>query len=296
MLANRSLRNILLVTSLALAFFGPAAVRAQQAGAGGGQEKVVTLAYQFPEGKTLAYRNVSTETQNLDVMGQSIAVKNLSSREFSIKSKGMKEGNYLLGVTIDAFKQSAESAQGGLSADASTVTGKSFDMTLSRLGKEIDVAGASSIQYDMGAAGRRNLGAAFQTFFPDLPDRPVKTGDTWLSEETVVDKNETGTTRVVIKLVNTVDGFETVDGYECVRIKTKGKGAMTGNLEQNGTSLTVDGSVEGTMTWYFAIKEGIFVRADQKQSVAGTITAAEPANLVIPITGENQEETRLIKK
>jgi hypothetical protein len=296
MLANRSLRNILLVTSLALAFFGLAAVAAQQAGAGGGQDKAVTLAYQFPEGKALAYRDVSTETQNMEVMGQSITVKNLASREFSIKPKGLKEGNYLLGVTIDAFKQSTESPQGGLSADASTVTGKSFDMTLSRLGKEIDLAGASSIQYDLGAAGRRNLGAAFQTFFPDLPDRPVKTGDTWPSEDTVVDKSDMSTTRVVIKLVNTVDGFETVDGYECVRIKTTGKGTLTGSMEQSGTSFTVDGSVEGSMTWYFAIKEGIYVKADQKQSVAGTVTAGEPANLVIPITGENQEEIRLIKK
>ena len=282
--------------SLVMALFGLAAVAAQQAGAGVGQDKPVTLAYQFPEGKTLSYRDASTETQNMDVMGQSIAVKSLSSRDFSVKPKGMKEGNYLLGVTIDAFKQTSETPQGELSADASTVTGKSFDMTLSRLGKEIDAAGAAAIQFDLGAGGRRNLGAAFQAFFPDLPDRPVKTGDIWPSEDTVVDKSDMGTTSVIIKLVNTVDGFETIDGYDCVRIKTTGKGTMKGTLDQNGTSLAVDGSVEGTVTWYFAIKEGIYVKADQKQSVAGTITAGAPANLVIPIAGENQEEIRLIKK
>jgi hypothetical protein len=31
-------------------------------------------------------------------------------------------------------------------------------------------------------------------------------------------------------------------------------------------------------------------------SLAGNVTAGEPANLVIPITGENQEEIRLVKK
>lgn len=291
-----SLKSSLLLTSLALMLLSYAAGAAPQAGAQGGQDKTATLAYQFLEGKGLSYRDTSTETQNLDVMGQSITAKNLSSREFSIKPKGLKDGNYLLNVTIDAFKMNTESSQGSLSADSSTVTGKNFDMTISRLGKETDTAGAASIQYDLGAAGRRNLGAAFDNFFPDLPDHPVKMGDTWPTEDTVVDKSDMGTTRVVLKLVNTIDGFETVDGYECARIKTTGKGAMTGNLEQNGTSLAVDGSVEGTMTWYFAIKEGIFIKADQKQSVAGTITAGAPANLVIPITGENQEEIRLIKK
>ncbi len=294
--ANKLLRSVFTATSLILVFFCCSAVAGQQGAPAGSQDKPVTLVYQFPEGKTLTYRDGSTDTQNMEVGGQSISVKNLSSREFTIKPKGLKEGNFLFSVTIDAFKVDAESMQGSVSADSSTVTGKSFDMTLSRLGKEIDATGASSIQFDLGQAGKRNLGAAFQAFFPDLPDRPVKVGDTWPSEDTVVDKSDAGATRVVVKLVNTVDGLETVDGYDCVRIKSAGKGTITGNLEQMGTALTVAGSVEGSVTWYFAIKEGIYVKADQKQSFAGTITAGEPANVTIPITGESQEEIRLIKK
>ncbi len=290
---NRTARTVFFAC-VALLGVRIAVLCAQQAGSG--QDKPVTLAYQFPESKTLAYRDTSNESQNMDVAGQSITVKSLSTREFSIKPKGSKNGNFLLGVTIDSFKLNVDSPQGGIAADASTVNGKNFEMTLSRLGKEIDASGAATIQYDLGAVGKRNMGAAFQAFFPDLPDRAVKTGDTWPSEDTIVDKNESGTTRVAVKLVNTLDGFETVDGLECARIKATAKGTMTGSMVQNGTSLTFEASVEGTATWYFAIKEGTFVKADQKQSLAGNVTAGEPANIVIPITSENQEEVRLIKK
>jgi hypothetical protein len=292
MRTNRTLQTVL-AAGLALLSAGMGTAGAQQAGAG--QDKPLTLAYQFPESKTLTYRDASSETQNMTVMGQGITVTSTASREFTVKPKGVKDSNFLLGITIDNFKANIDSPQGGIAADASSVVGKSFDMSLARSGKEIDTSGAAALQYDLGTAGKRNFGASFQAFFPDLPDRPVKTGDTWPGEETIVDKNDNGTTRVVVKLVNTMDGLETVDGYECARIKTTAKGTMTGSMEQSGTALTFDASVEGTSTWYFAIKEGIFVKSDQKMSLAGNVTA-EAASLVIPITSENQEEIRLIKK
>lgn len=183
--ANRSFRKTFMVSIPTLVFIAWAAFAAQQTGAAGGQDKSVTLAYQFPEGKTVAYRNVSTETQAMEIMGQTMGVSNLSTREFLVKPKGMKEEHLSLGVTIDGFKLSIDSPQGAMSADASSLLGKSFDMVLSSLGKEIDTSGASSLQYDLGAGGRRNIAAGFQAFFPDLPDHPVKTGDTWLGRRSV---------------------------------------------------------------------------------------------------------------
>lgn len=116
------------------------------------------------------------------------------------------------------------------------------------------------------------------------------------NQATVSQKTGGGGILVNSKYVHTVDGFETVDGLECARIKTSITGTLTGNLQEGGVGLTLECKIEGTGTWYFAVKEGILVKLDNKGSFTGAITAGEPANVTIPLSGETIEETRLIKK
>ena len=89
-------------------------------------------------------------------------------------------------------------------------------MVLSPLGSEVDVSGAEAITYDI-AGETRNLSSGFKMFFPDLPGKPVKIGDTWPSSAGTDEK--TGSMKIQIDLqnVNTLEGFETVDGMECAR-------------------------------------------------------------------------------
>jgi hypothetical protein len=295
--SNKSVRNSTLVLALILVLSSSIgfARQNQAAGAASGQDKTVTLAYQFPEGKTLTYHTSSNETQNMDINGQAISTKNLTSADFSLKPKSQKEGNFTLGVTMDSFKLNIESPTGNLAPDPVSINGKSFDMIVSRLGKEIDTSGAAAIQYDLGQAGKRSIASGFQAFFANLPDHPVKLGDTWPSEDTVIDKSEGGEIRIVIKNVSTLDGFETVDGFDCARIKTTGKGTMGGSMDQGGATMVFDAAIQGTQTWYFAIKEGVYVKSDDKSTVAGTI-AISAANMTIQLSGESTGETRLLKK
>lgn len=293
---NRFIRSSPRALLLFLPFLVLAAYAAQQGNAGSSQDATVTLTYQFPEGKTLAYRTTNTSTQNIDVMGQAMTTQSLSTLEFSAKAKGSKEGQYTLGVTVDGFKASVQTPQGDMSPDTSAIPGKSFDMILSSLGKEIDVKGASALQYGSASGEQRDLSTGFQTFFPDLPDHPVKIGDTWPSEETVVQKTGGGEIRLVLKHVNTLDGFETVDGVECARIKATTQGTLAGSMEQGGMGLSLDGKIVGTGTWYFATKEGVLVKSDTKASVEVSVSAGDPMNATFPLTEEETSETRLLKK
>ena len=296
MQSNKSSGNGSKILLFVLALSGLAGFAIQNVTAGAKPQSAVTLAYSFPEGKTLTYQITSTQTQNLDVMGQAVSTETNSALEFTLQPKGLKEGQYQLGVTVNSFKVEAQSPQGGMTADASSVVGKSFDMILSRLGKEIDTSGASSIRYSMGLAGTRDLGGSFQALFPDLPDRSVKIADSWPSEDSVTQKSDAGDIRINFNTVNTPEGFETVDGFECLRIKGAVTGKMAGNLEQQGMALLFDAKIDGTQTWYFAVKEGILVKTETKASIGGVITAGDPANITIPMTGEMRTETRLIKK
>ena len=291
-----SKRRSFRASSLVLLICAMAGFAMQKPDAGKGPDTAVTLAYQFPEGKTVAYRQTSTEAQTVEVMSQQQSSQTNSVVEFSAKQKSSKDGQFTLGVTINAFKITEDSQQGSVSADTSVDVGKSFDMIVSRLGKEIDTLGASAIQFELGSNGKRDLTGNFQTFFPDLPERPVKIGDTWPSEDKVTEKVGSNEIHITSKNVHTLEGFETVDGFDCVRVKTVVKGTMAGDIEQGGVGLSINATIEGTDTWYFAIKEGIYVKLDSKGIVAGSVTVGEPANMTLPLTGDTHTEVRLIQK
>jgi hypothetical protein len=257
-------------------------------------QAAVTLAYQFPAGRALTYKITDTQSQNFEVQGQSMTTEALSSTQFTLKPKGLKGQDQEITITIDAAKSDASSPQGSVSPDMSGVIGKSFDMTLSRLGKEIDVTGAEALKVEIPGTGQSDMSATFKAFFPDLSDKAVKPGDTWPGEDTVVQKEGTGETTTHLLSQNTLDGFETVDGYECARIKVVGKGTIEGRQEQGGMALTIGMKLEIEGTWYFAVKEGLFVKMETKGTVSGTIEAGTV--MTIPITGATRQEVILVKK
>jgi hypothetical protein len=255
----------------------------------------VTLTYTFTEAAALSYKQTSFQLQNVDVMGQTMTTEITSNMDITLKPKGLKDGNYVLGVTIDGIATNVQSPQGGITPDMSGIIGKSFDLIFSPLGKEVDVSGASVFFVDMGQSGRRDLSSNFQGLFPDLPDHPVKIGDNWPSEDVIVQKSDVGEILISFKNEHTLDGFETIDGRECARIKTALKGTMSGALNQGGAALAMDAKLDGTETWYFAVKEGVFVKSETKATMGGLITV-EGMDVTIGFTGEQRNSNALVKK
>jgi hypothetical protein len=258
-------------------------------------QATVTLVYKFVPGTPLSYKMSSGQTQNLEVMGQSMTTENTSGMDITLKPKGLKDGNHILGVTVDDMATNIQSPQGSIVPDLSGIIGKSFDIVLSPLGKEVDVSGASAFTVDMGMAGRRDLSSSFQGLFPDLPDHAVKVGDTWPSEDTIVQKSDSGDIHIAFKNENALEGFETIDGRECARIKTAFDARMTGALSQGGMSVSLDAKLTGIQTWYFAVKDGIFVKSESKGATNGTLSA-EAMNMTIGFTGEQRSAGALVKK
>jgi len=65
--------------------------------------------------------------------------------------------------------------------------------------------------------------------------------------------------------------------------------------EQMGANLTFSGEVKGTDTWYFAYKEGLFVKMTSSGSTEGTVNVSGIQSMTIPMTVEIKNKTRLIK-
>ena len=252
------------------------------------------LEYKMPAGRVLTYTNTEEMAQVMEVMGQTVDAHTKGGGTFSFSAKGKKDQNLLLGVTIDDMSITITSPMGDQSPDMSTVKGKSFDMVVSPLGAEIDVSAAEAITYQ-SANGTSNVAPGFKLFFPDLPGKPLKIGDTWPSSAAVDDTSGGMNIKMAFQYVNTLEGLEAVDGMECARIKSDYTGTLSGTGNQQGMDMVLTGTGKGTDLWYFAVKEGIYLKATSDATYEISI-AVSAAGMTIPMTQTRKGELKLVGK
>ncbi len=84
-------------------------------------------------------------------------------------------------------------------------------------------------------------------------------------------------------------------GMECAKISAVVTGKMTGKGKQGGMDLTFNGDIEGIDLWYFAYKEGIFVKIESNAKTDATIVGSGPQDMTIPMKMNIQINTYLIK-
>jgi len=287
-------RPVLTVGLAAVVFFAGGAARTLPRVAVTSPEELV-LRYKMLAGQVLRYQDAGETRETTEVMGQTNETVATSKKTQSFLGKGQKEGNHLLGVTIDDWTLTILSMQGNLSPDLKSVQGKSFDMVLSPLGVEVDVSGAESLTFEM-AGGTQNVASGFKIFFPDLPDKPVKIGDSWPSSFVIENKSGTSVRRVEIQSVNTFEGLDTVDGMECARITSKQTGSISGTGNQQGLDLLFAGTIKGTDVWYFAPKEGIYVKSISDVVSETTITVSGAQAMTVPTTQKQKGEIKLVSR
>jgi len=287
----KSYLSVMLVVLLITLLTGCAAKRAFW----GDVKKGLILEYRMPQDQALTYQFTSDMTQDMEMMGQSMQNIIKLDMLFSAKSTGIEDNNHLLLVTIDSAKTDAETPQGNFSPDMRPVCGKSFHITLSPLGKELEMTGGDTITYSMGPGGDRTLTSNFQTIFPDLAGKPVKIGDTWTTNDTINIKEGGMDMKMTFVSVNTLQGLETVAGYECAKITVKSTGNLDGEGEQMGANLYFEGDIESKDVWYFAYKEGIFVKSISEGMTEGNIAVTGAQKMTIPMTMETKFETKLVK-
>jgi hypothetical protein len=70
---------------------------------------------------------------------------------------------------------------------------------------------------------------------------------------------------------------------------------MAGALSQAGTALAMDAKLDGNRTWYFAVKEGLFIKEEVKATMGGVISV-EAMNMSIGFTGSQTSALALVKK
>lgn len=259
----------------------------------GDPDSGLLLSYRATEGKALKYQNTGRSVTELDLMGQLTKTVQTTDMGFTAIPKGQGEENLVLEITVDRLYINTTSPQGSMAANTGSIPGKGFDMTLSPMGKELDLSGAMALTYQTAPGATSSVKSMFDMSFPDLPSRPVKIGDTWPSTDDVTSNDNNVRAHYVLEIANTLEGFETVDGRECVKITRK----LSGTVEGDGTgeglgNFTFDGKSKGTSTWYFAYKEGVLVESKTVLSHDININSSMGP---LPVTIEDTQEIKLIR-
>lgn len=285
-------RLLIVLAIIAVALLAGCAVKKE---IWGDPKSGLNLTYRMEENQILKYQKSSQEIQKLEIMGQAMETKSKSGIQFSLQSKGLKEENLLLDITVDTMNINVSGGMAGnITPDLSPVIGKNFQMTLSPLGKEGEFSGTEELQYQMGAAGKRNIDSSFKNIFPDLADKPVKINDTWTNKRDVTNKSGSTNIHSITESVNTLKGLETVNGLECVKIEVRITGTFEGTGEQMGSKYTFKGNTKGNSTWYFAYKKGIFVSRKSASTSEGTVEVSAQG-MTIPMKTESKSEFNLLK-
>ena len=251
------------------------------------------LNYRFPRDQVLTYRRSIDGVRSMEAMGQSIKATIKSDASYSIKGTGVDDQNNLMArIIINDINYAINSPQGNINPDTSGLKGKSFIATHSPNGKQLEVTGVEDLpKIIMGPGVEMDVKDIFEEILPRLPDAAVKIGESWT---TPVDNNvKMGQIVVTHKgeATSVLEGIETIQGMECVKIKTHTKFAVEASGTQMGQALNYKGNTTATTTWYFAYKKGVLVRStsDADEDIKINSGAME-----IPRTTKGKVETELV--
>jgi len=259
----------------------------------GDPDSGLILSYRATEGKALTYQNTSRTVTELDVMGQPIKTEAVRDLGFTAIPGAQGKENLVLGITVDKLDLNTTGAQGSMSPETGQILGKRFDMTLSPLGRELDLSGATALTYQTSPGATGSVKSMFDGSFPDLPAQPVKIGDSWPSTDDMTSNDNNTRIHLVREVVSTLEGIETVDGVECVRVASKISGTLDGSGSAPGLGdFTLSGKSKGTSIWYFAYKEGVL--AGSKMALSSDMNV-DSAMGPIPVTMADTNEIKLIR-
>lgn len=261
----------------------------------GDPDKGLVLEYRMPDSQLLRYNHTTEYSQEMEVRGQQIELNSNSGHLFTIEPKGTEDGNNKMNVTIDSIYIEIDSPQGKVKADMGSVIGQHFDFLVSVKGEELDYSGAEDLKYSLGNEAELNIASDFQTLFPNLPNNPIRVGDSWTSIDTLLEKSGSGYLRIVTIIDHTLEGLEKYMGYDCIKVQSSYSGSMEGSSETQGIKLTTTGNIEGTGTWYFAYKEGLFVKMISKGKANSTTKAMAEKEIIIPGSRDYAMVTELVR-
>ncbi len=243
------------------------------------------LQYRMAPDQMLNYKASIGGVTSMNIMDQKMETTTDVNLNYSIKGTGIDEKkNLLTQIGIEALDIVFSSMEGKMTVQTSSLIGKSFGLTFSPIGNEIEFVGIESvpkINFGEMEGGERSIQSYFIDILPDLSINPIKVGETWIGQKEYKEPSGAFDLTVNLESNNVLEGLETIGDKECARIETQSTGIITGSGSQQGMNMVFNGKLKSTSTWYFAYQEGLFVKETAEQVLDAKIDLGDMG--VIPI-------------
>ncbi|MCJ7811825.1 hypothetical protein MUP95_00710 [bacterium] len=255
------------------------------------------LQYRIAPEQMMNYKMSIGAVTSMDIMGQTMETTSNVNLNYSMKGTGIdNQKNLLAQIGIEALDIVISGMQGKTTLRTSPLVGKSFGLTLSPTGNEIEFIGIESIpkiNFGEMEGGERSVQPYFSDIFPDLSNNPIKVGDTWTGQKEYHEPMGSLDLTIKVESTNILEDFETIGDLECARIRTESKGTVSGAGSQEEMYMMFNGDLESTSIWYFAFKEGVFVRMEAEQNLDANIDIGDMGN--IPMVTKDSIKIELIR-
>lgn len=252
----------------------------------------VSLAYKYAADKPVSYLYTSTMAQIMDMQGQTMQTDVNSAFGCSVRQAGMQGSDLVLEITADTLGQKTESPMGGGGGPVADIKGKTCKIVISPSGRVVDLSGAEAIVFYIEGSGEVNLAQSLHDFFPGLPEKPVKPGDTWNSSDSSTIKTASMTQTTISNTINKLESIETIGGVECAKILKEGTGTLRMSLQTQGMDINIRGPFSRTEECLVAVKDGFLVSQSSSMKVTGELDIAS-MGMTMPITIQLKDATRI---
>ena len=292
-LKNHRTWTVLIAVLIISSIFGGCASRKP---AWGDAETGFMMTYRLAPSETWTYQTNTEQNMMMEMMGRSIETTTEVFLGYHITGKGKPlDSNIQSDFVPDSMRFAVRSEMGDSDYDLSTLIGKSFGFTFSPLGEKIEFSDPENIEIDLGQmGGKRTSESFFRDLLPDLPEEPIKIGGSWtVKKEEPVSQGGMDLT-IQTESTHTVQGIETINGIECLKIVSKAQGVIDGSGQQMGADITYEGDVESESVWYFAYKKGMFIQTESKNLTEGSIAITGPQDMTLPMSQETTTTVRAI--
>jgi len=252
----------------------------------------VTIAYKYSADKPVSYLYTSTMVQLMDMQGQTMQTDITAAFGCSVKHAGLQDSDLVLEITVDTLGQRTDSPMGGGGGPVSDIKGKNFKIVIAPTGKIVDLSGAEAVVFNIEGSGESHLAQSLYDFFPLLPEKPVKPGDTWNSTDSSTLKTALMTQTILSNTINKLEGIETIDGVECAKIVKEGTGTFIMSLQSQGMDINIRGPFTRTSDCMVSVQEGCLISQSSSMKITGDLNILS-MGMAMPTTIQIKDATKI---
>ena len=239
-------------------------------------KKKIEIAYKMSPGLSFTMKTQGSTEIKTDQMGQVITVEMNSSAEALYRTiDGTKDGSTGIEQEFKDMKQSAKTPNGDNDTDYSSWIGKKVQFNLSLQGVLSNFRGFDLLPEITSAVGETMNGdlirESMKNQFFELPDHPVKTGESWTVKSSIDIPYGGNTMKQEETTIYKASEKVEKNGLACLKIDFTSTAKLTGELEQQGNQLELTRETKSTGVIWFALEKGMYISMEVSAAATGQI-------------------------